>query len=94
MTVPTASVAVELERLHGTMATGFAEVKGSLAVLVERSDRNERDLTRLREDTEKELQQVRADVEALKKARWPLPTVGVLAGVVGAATGAVALFAR
>jgi hypothetical protein len=94
MTVPTASVAVELERLHGTMATGFAEVKGSLAVLVERSDRNERDLTRLREDTEKELQQVRADVEALKKARWPLPTIGVLAGIAGAATGAVALFAR
>jgi hypothetical protein len=76
------------------MATGFAEVKGSLAVLVERSDRNERDLTRLREDTEKELQQVRADVEALKKARWPLPTIGVLAGIAGAATGAVALFAR
>jgi hypothetical protein len=94
MTVPTASVAVELERLHGTMATGFAEVKGSLAVLVERSDRNERDLTRLREDTEKELQQLRTDVEALKKGRWPLPALGALCGLAGTATGLLALFVR
>lgn len=94
MTVPEASVAVELERLRGTVATGFAEVKGSLNVLVERSDRNERDLQQLRQDTEKDVTELRADIEALKKNRWPLPTIGVLAGVAGAATGAVALFAR
>ncbi|MET9099931.1 hypothetical protein [Streptomyces antibioticus] len=33
-------------------------------------------------------------VTTLERARWPLPTIGVLAGVAGAATGAVALFAR
>jgi len=33
-------------------------------------------------------------IRTLEKARWPLPTIGVLAGVAGAATGAVALFAR
>lgn len=33
-------------------------------------------------------------LRTLERARWPLPTIGVLAGLVGAATGAVALFAR
>jgi len=94
MTVPEASVAVELERLRGTVATGFAEVKGSLAVLVERSTRTERDLQALREDTDKELAELRAEVEALKKTRWPLPTIAALAGAAGAATGVIALFAR
>ncbi|MCZ0996393.1 hypothetical protein O1L44_30065 [Streptomyces noursei] len=94
MTVPEASVAVELERLRGTVATGFAEVKGSLAVLVERSTRTERDLQTLRDDTEKELTELRAEVEALKKTRWPLPTIAALAGTAGAATGVIALFTR
>ncbi|QQM45020.1 hypothetical protein [Streptomyces liliifuscus] len=81
MTVPEASVAVELERLRGTMSTGFAEVKGSLAVLVERSDRNERDLAQLREETDKELGELRTEVEALKKSRWPLPSVAAVTAV-------------
>jgi hypothetical protein len=33
-------------------------------------------------------------IRTLERARWPLPTLGVLAGVAGAATGAVSLFAR
>jgi hypothetical protein len=94
VTVPEASVAVELERLRGTVATGFAEVKGSLAVLVERSARNEQDVKQLREDTEKDLGELRAEVEALKKNRWPLAAVGALTGVAGAATGVVSLLVR
>ncbi|MEV6544383.1 hypothetical protein [Streptomyces sp. NPDC051665] len=96
MTVPEASatVAVELERLRGTVSTGFAEVKGSLSVLVERSDRNERDLQQLRTDTEKDLGDLRTDVEALKRARWPLPAIGALTGVAGVVTGVLALLAR
>ncbi|WP_328426058.1 hypothetical protein [Streptomyces sp. NBC_00443] len=94
MTVPEASVAVELERLRGTVATGFAEVKGSLAVLVERSTRTERDVAQLREDTEKDLDELREDVEALKKNRWPLAAVGALTGAAGAATGVIALLTR
>lgn len=94
MTVPEASVAVELERLRGTVATGFAEVKGSLAVLVERSDRNERDLQQLRQDTEKDIGELRTDVEALKKGRWPLAALGALTGVAGTATGVISLLIR
>jgi hypothetical protein len=33
-------------------------------------------------------------IRTLERARWPLPTIGVLAGVAGAATGAISLFAR
>ncbi|CCK30377.1 hypothetical protein BN159_5998 [Streptomyces davaonensis JCM 4913] len=85
MTVPEASVAIELERLRGTVATGFAEVEGSLAVLVERSARTERDVAQLREDTEKDLDDLRAEVETLKKNRWPLPAVAALTGTGGLA---------
>ncbi|MEU6222230.1 hypothetical protein [Streptomyces sp. NPDC047042] len=94
MTVPAADVAVELERLRGTVATGFAEVKGSLAVLVERSARHEQDLTQLREATEKDIDALRTDVEALKRNRWPLAAVGALTGIAGAATGVVSLLTR
>lgn len=94
MSVPEASVAVELERLRGTVATGFAEVKGSLAVLVERSDRNEQDVKLLRQDTEKDIGELRHDVEALKRNRWPLPAIGALTGIAGAVAGMLALFIR
>jgi hypothetical protein len=94
MTVPEASVAVELERLRGTVATNFAEVKGSLAVLVEQSNRTKEDVRRLRDDTDKALAEQDQRLTALERNRWPLPTISVLAGVAGAATGAVALFAR
>ncbi|MGW2707236.1 hypothetical protein [Streptomyces sp. NPDC001340] len=92
MTVPEASVAVELERLRGTVATNFAEVKGQLGVLVERSARTEQDVRQLREDTDQDIAALRADVEALKKNRWPLPAIGALTGVAGAAAGVAALF--
>lgn len=96
MTVPEASatVAVELERLRGTVAVGFADVKGSLAVLVERSDRNEQDVKQLRQDTEKDVAELRRDVEALKKNRWPLAAISALTGIIGAAAGVMALLSR
>jgi hypothetical protein len=78
VTVPEASVAVELERLRGTVATNFAEVKGSLAVLVEQSNRNRQDLQQLREDTDRDIIELRAEIEILKRSRWPLPSVAAL----------------
>ncbi len=38
------AVAVELERLRGTVEAGFARVDGSLALLVQRSDQTDRQL--------------------------------------------------
>ncbi|MCP3817842.1 hypothetical protein NLX86_06730 [Streptomyces sp. A3M-1-3] len=84
-------VAVELERLRGAVDTGFAEVKGSLALLVQRSDRTEADVKQLRQDTEDGLRDVRAEVEDLKGRKWPLPTIGLLIAGAAAAPGLIAL---
>jgi hypothetical protein len=107
MTTPEASaaVAVELERLRGTVSTGFAEVKGALAVLVAASERNAKDVVTLREDTEKDLLRLReeydkefdalkTELEELKARRWPLGVLGAVAGVVGTLTAVVSLFVR
>ncbi|MYR46583.1 hypothetical protein [Streptomyces sp. SID5910] len=76
MTIPTpsdpAAVAVELERLRGTMETGFARVDGSLALLVQRGDQTDRAIS----DHETRL-------DALERARWPLPSLAALVGLVG-----------
>jgi septal ring factor EnvC (AmiA/AmiB activator) len=45
-------------------------------------------------DLDKDVADHETRIRTLEKARWPLPTIGVLAGVAGAATGAMALFAR
>ncbi|MDW4905106.1 hypothetical protein RB628_07025 [Streptomyces sp. ADMS] len=78
MTIPTpsdpAAVAVELEKLRGTMETGFARVDGSLALLVQRGDQTDRQLT----DHESRL-------DALERNRWPLPSLAALVALLGLA---------
>ncbi|MFF9284877.1 hypothetical protein [Streptomyces griseosporeus] len=73
MTIPTpsdpAAVAVELEKLRGTMETGFARVDGSLALLVQRGDQTDRAIA----DHENRL-------DALERTRWPLPSLAALTG--------------
>lgn len=68
----TAAVAVELERIRGTMETGFARIDGSLALLVQRSDQTEKAL----DDHDRRL-------DALERARWPLPSIAAVVGVTG-----------
>ncbi|MEV1079858.1 hypothetical protein AB0I98_16675 [Streptomyces sp. NPDC050211] len=94
MTVPEASVAVELAQLRGEINTGLEQIKGTLGILVERTNRTDADVKQLRTDTEKTLTELRADVEALKTRRWPLQTVSVLAGAAGTVTGVLALILR
>ncbi|MCZ9348533.1 hypothetical protein NGM36_01710 [Streptomyces mutabilis] len=76
MTIPTpsdpAAVAVELEKLRGTMETGFARVDGSLALLVQRGDQTDRAIA----DHETRL-------DALERNRWPLPSIAALVAVLG-----------
>ncbi|MFJ2909348.1 hypothetical protein ACIO8F_07920 [Streptomyces sp. NPDC087228] len=78
MSIPTpsdpAAVAVELEKLRGTMETGFAKVDGSLALLVQRGDQTDRRI----DDHEQRL-------DTLERARWPLPSIAALVGVIGLA---------
>lgn len=104
MTPPESTVvAVELAELRGEIRTGMESIKGSLAVLVERTTRTDADVRQLRADTatdirelrdatDADVRELRAEIEALKRGRWPLPTLGVLAGVGGAVTGLIALF--
>ncbi|MGW3442162.1 hypothetical protein [Streptomyces sp. NPDC001076] len=70
MTTPETTVAVELERLRGTVEAGFARVDGQLALLVQRGDQTDKTL----DDHEKRL-------DAIERTRWPLPTIGALTGV-------------
>ncbi|MFF4547242.1 hypothetical protein ACFY1J_23950 [Streptomyces sp. NPDC001406] len=89
-----AVVAVELAQLRGELGTGMAEVKGSLALLVDRSNRSDADLRQLREDTEKEIEALRTEVEALKNRRFPLPVVSALTALAAVVVAVVALFTR
>ncbi|MGV9312296.1 hypothetical protein ACWDR0_08860 [Streptomyces sp. NPDC003691] len=68
-------VAVELERLRGTLEAGFARVDGSLALLVQRSDQ-----------TDKQLADMESRLDSLERARWPLASLAALT-----ATGGLAL---
>ncbi|GAA2199965.1 hypothetical protein [Streptomyces bangladeshensis] len=70
MTTPEVSVALELERLRGTCETGFTRVDGQLALLVQRGDQ-----------TDKDIAELKAEVEALKRARWPLPSIAAVVSV-------------
>ncbi|WP_306325210.1 hypothetical protein [Streptomyces venezuelae] len=66
------AVAVELERLRGTLEAGFARVDGALALLVQRSDQTDRQLA----DHE-------ARLDDLERARWPLASIAALAASAG-----------
>ncbi|MFI6038661.1 hypothetical protein ACIBBD_31925 [Streptomyces sp. NPDC051315] len=73
-----AVVAVELERLRGTVEAGFARADGQLALLVQRSDQ-----------TDKQLADHEQRLDALERSRWPIASIGALAAM---ATAAVALW--
>lgn len=76
-------VALELERLRGTVEAGFARVDGSLALLVQRSDQ-----------TDKQLADHEQRLDSLERSRWPLASVGVLAALATAAVAVVELTGR
>ncbi|MFI8827082.1 hypothetical protein [Streptomyces sp. NPDC053431] len=77
------AVALELERLRGTLEAGFARVDGSLALLVQRSDQ-----------TDKQLADHEARLDELERSRWPLASIGALAAVATVAVAAWELTAR
>ncbi|MET7759024.1 hypothetical protein ABZT27_30615 [Streptomyces sp. NPDC005389] len=66
------AVALELERLRGTLEAGFARVDGALALLVQRSDQTDRQLA----DHE-------ARLDDLERARWPVASIAALTASAG-----------
>ncbi|MFF7685437.1 hypothetical protein ACFZB6_04700 [Streptomyces syringium] len=79
----TVTVALELERLRGTMEAGFARVDGALALLVQRSDQ-----------TDKQLADHELRLYSLERARWPLASIAALTALAGLVLSAWGLAAR
>ncbi|MEV4424968.1 hypothetical protein ACN9M0_21805 [Streptomyces sp. R-07] len=77
------AVALELERLRGTLEAGFARVDGSLALLVQRSDQ-----------TDKQLADHEARLDDLERARWPLTSIAALTASAGVLVAVWELAAR
>ncbi|WP_426365526.1 hypothetical protein [Streptomyces sp. E-08] len=77
------AVALELERLRGTLEAGFARVDGSLALLVQRSDQ-----------TDKQLADHEARLDDLERARWPLSSIAALTASAGLLVAVWELAAR
>lgn len=77
------AIALELERLRGSLEAGFARVDGALALLVQRSDQTDRQLA----DHESRL-------DSLERSRWPLASVAALTAVGGLAAAAWELGTR
>ncbi|MFE6742356.1 hypothetical protein [Streptomyces tubercidicus] len=70
-------VALELERLRGTVEAGFARLDGRLDLLAQRDDQTDKTLA----DHEQRL-------TTLERTRWPLPSLAVLIGGAGCALSA------
>ncbi|MFI1800607.1 hypothetical protein ACH427_25070 [Streptomyces sp. NPDC020379] len=62
--------AAELAELRRSLDVGIVRVDGHLALLTQRSDQAERDLSEVAER-----------VRALEHSRWPLPSLAALTGV-------------
>lgn len=79
MTPDTSAITAELANLRGDFVRfgqDLSEIKTACAVLVERSNR-----------TEKDLDELEQRVASLEKARWPLPSIAAVAGVGGLVLG-------
>ncbi|MEU9606144.1 hypothetical protein ACH4E8_29385 [Streptomyces sp. NPDC017979] len=63
----TTQVAVELAEVKGEIRTGFAELNGRLDLALQRTGQSEADIAALEQR-----------VEALERARWPLPSMAAL----------------
>ncbi|MBV7696994.1 hypothetical protein [Streptomyces sp. TRM70350] len=77
------TIALELERLRGSLEAGFARVDGSLALLVQRSDQ-----------TDKQLADHEQRLDSLERSRWPLASIGAVAALTTAAVTVVELTGR
>ncbi|MDX2986365.1 hypothetical protein [Streptomyces caniscabiei] len=97
-----AAVALELERIRRTIEVGFTRTDGALALLVQRHDQTDEAIkeharrldshdarldTLERGETERQKRDT-TRLDALERARWPLPSVAALGGVLSLALSA------
>ncbi|MEJ8653869.1 hypothetical protein WKI65_38985 [Streptomyces sp. MS1.AVA.3] len=74
MTADPHDVTLELERLRGSVESGFARLDGRLDLLAQRDDQ-----------TDKRLDEHDRRLDTLERARWPLPSLAALVGAAGCA---------
>ncbi|MGA5820791.1 hypothetical protein ACPC54_23360 [Kitasatospora sp. NPDC094028] len=86
---PQAVLAVALAKLEGAVSTGFAETKGSLALLVQRAGQTDEQLKTVTSELAEHdrrinrlEREVTADEEVERARRRRMSTWGVVAGVV------------
>lgn len=92
-----AAIALELERIRRTIEVGFTRTAGDLALLVQRHDQTDAALkdharrldehdgrldTLERGETEGQKRDA-ARLDALERARWPLPSLAALVALAG-----------
>ncbi|WP_241253395.1 hypothetical protein [Streptomyces sp. W1SF4] len=65
-------VAVELAEMRGEIRTGFTALNGRLDLALQRTGQAEADIDALEQR-----------VEALERARWPLPSIAAVTGLAG-----------
>jgi hypothetical protein len=68
--MPDGEIALALAELRSALEVGLARIDGQLALLVQRSDQ-----------TDKDMEDLKARVTSLENTRWPLPTIAVLGSV-------------
>lgn len=76
-------VAVELAEMRGEIRTGFAELGGQLNLALQRADQ-----------TDEKLKDHETRLDALERARWPLPSLAAATGLGSLAVALYALVAR
>lgn len=107
--IPDPGTAIELQRLRGEISTGFAEIKGSLALLVQHSDQTDQAVRENRADVA-DLEKRVGDLErhhaanaelgipgrvrTLEAGRWPLPALATLMSCGALVVSALQLFDR
>ena len=72
---PTGSLALELERLRGTLGIGISDIKGSLSLLVQRTDQTDRAMGEHRDHL------VTLDTRTSRLERWMWLAIGASAGL-------------
>ncbi|MFE3586808.1 hypothetical protein ACFXOY_04710 [Streptomyces niveus] len=76
-----AAVALELERIRRRIEVGFTRTDGALALLVQRHDQTDEAI----KEHARRIDGHDARLDALERARWPLPSVAALVALVGLA---------
>lgn len=87
-------VAVELERIRGTLNEGFATLNGRLDMSLQRTTQLESDLKDLTTRTDRDVTGLDQRIDALERARWPLPSLAALVGLAGLTIALVQLLGK